>query len=152
MKFSAATILAVAASGVAATAKGNVTYVTEVVDTYVTYCPEPTELTLGGKTYTVTKPQTITITNCGCTVTKPVITTSAVVCKDCPKPTAPVVPPPAKNGTTLIPGKPTTAPGAAPPATTPTGKPSVPASGAGKVAALSGAGLAGIVGLAAFIL
>jgi hypothetical protein len=128
-------------------------YTTEVVDTYVTYCPEPTELTLGGKTYTITKAQTVTITNCGCTVTKPVITTSAVVCKDCPKPTHPVPAPP-KNGTTLVPGKPT-APGAVPPVATPTGgsgKPGVPASGAGKVAALSGAGLAGIVGLAAFIL
>lgn len=149
MKFSAATVLAAAAAGVAAHAKGNVTYVTEVVDTYVTYCPEPTELTLGGKTYTITEATTITIENCGCTVTKPVITTSAVVCHDCPEPAKPTHYAPPANGTVPVtPGKPTG--NAPPPASTPTGE--VPANAAGKVAALSGAGLAGIVGLAAFIL
>lgn len=76
MQFSIATIVA-AASVVAA--GSNVTYVTEVVDVYTTYCPEATTLTHGSKTYTVTAPTTITF-ECPCTVTKPVITTSAVVC------------------------------------------------------------------------
>ncbi|KAM5352481.1 hypothetical protein ACJ41O_005204 [Fusarium nematophilum] len=151
MKFAAALAVA-AAAGVSATAKSNVTYTTEVVEVYTTYCPGPTEITHGGKTYTITEATTLTITDCPCTITKPVITTSAVVCHDCPKP------PPAKGGnSTLVPvhptgeaGKPTQPEG---PAATPTGEApeEVPTAGAGKVAALSGAGLAAIVGLAAFL-
>jgi len=52
MKFSAAAVLAVAAG---AHAWSNVTYTTEVVTEVVTYCPEPTEITYGGTTYTVTE-------------------------------------------------------------------------------------------------
>ncbi|KAF5697569.1 putative clock-controlled 6 (CCG-6), partial [Fusarium globosum] len=99
-----------------------------------------------------------TITDCPCTVTKPVITTSAVVCHDCPAP-------PAHHGnnSTLVPVYPTGKPGhggesgkpgspAGPGATPTAGAPSeVPTAGAGKVAALSGAGLAAVVGLAAFL-
>ncbi len=48
----------------------NVTTVTEVVDKYVTYCPEPTHLTFNNKTYTVTEACTYTITDCPCTVTR----------------------------------------------------------------------------------
>lgn len=79
MKFSAAAVIA-AAAGVSAGYAKNVTYTTEVVDVYTTYCPEPTKITHGGKTYTITEATTFTITDCPCTVTKPVITTSAVVC------------------------------------------------------------------------
>ncbi|PNP77145.1 hypothetical protein FNYG_09445 [Fusarium nygamai] len=154
MKF--ATALAFAA-GVAAHAK-NVTYTTEVVTAYTTYCPGPTEIVHGDKTYTVTKATTLTITDCPCTVTKPVITTSAVVCHDCPAP-------PAHHGnnSTMVPVYPTGKPGhggesgkpgspAGPGATPTAGVPSeVPTAGAGKVAALSGAGLAAVVGLAAFL-
>ncbi|KAF5967995.1 clock-controlled 6 (CCG-6) [Fusarium coicis] len=148
MKF--ATALAFAA-GVAAHAK-NVTYTTEVVTAYTTYCPGPTEIVHGDKTYTVTKATTLTITDCPCTVTKPVITTSAVVCHDCPAP-------PAHHGnnSTMVPVYPTGKPGkpgspAGPGATPTAGAPSeVPTAGAGKVAALSGAGLAAVVGLAAFL-
>jgi hypothetical protein len=39
-------------------------YVTEVVTAYTTYCPEPTEITHAGETYTVTEATTLTITNC----------------------------------------------------------------------------------------
>jgi len=150
MKFSVAAVIA-AAAGASAAAAGNVTYVTEVVDVYTTYCPAATEITQGGKTYTVTKPTTLTITDCPCTITKPVITTSAVVCKDCAKPSI------KGNNSTFIPVVPTGSSGAksTPAASTPTGKGSspskVPTAGAGKVAALSGAGLAAIVGLAAFL-
>ncbi|KAF5233819.1 hypothetical protein FANTH_12423 [Fusarium anthophilum] len=141
MKF--ATALAFAA-GVAAHAK-NVTYTTEVVTAYTTYCPGPTEIVHGDKTYTVTEATTLTITDCPCTVTKPVITTSAVVCHDCPAP-------PAHHGnnSTMVPVYPTGKPGHG--ATPTAGAPSeVPTAGAGKVAALSGAGLAAVVGLAAFL-
>ncbi|KAI8669331.1 hypothetical protein NCS57_00747900 [Fusarium keratoplasticum] len=150
MKFAAALAFA---AGVSAYAKGNVTYTTEVVTAYTTYCPGPTEITHGGKTYTITEATTLTITDCPCTITKPVITTSAVVCHDCP------APPPAKGGnSTFVPVVPTgTAPGKPGkpegPVATPTGgaPEEVPTAGAGKVAALSGAGLAAVVGLAAFL-
>ena len=79
MKFAVAAVLA-AAAGASAGYAGNVTVITEVVDQYTTYCPEPTEITHGDKTYTVTEPGTITITDCPCTVTKPVETTTEVVC------------------------------------------------------------------------
>ncbi|KAF4493627.1 clock-controlled 6 (CCG-6) [Fusarium agapanthi] len=154
MKFATALTFA---AGVAAHAK-NVTYTTEVVTAYTTYCPGPTEIVHGDKTYTVTEATTLTITDCPCTVTKPVITTSAVVCHDCPAP-------PAHHGnnSTMVPVYPTGKPGhggesgkpgspAGPGATPTAGAPSeVPTAGAGKIAALSGAGLAAVVGLAAFL-
>ncbi|KAK2034659.1 mmc protein [Colletotrichum zoysiae] len=142
MKFSAAALV-LAATG--ALAHKNVTYVTEVVSSYTTYCPAATVITHGDKTYTVTSATTLTITDCPCTVTKPVITSSIVKCDNCAAPT--------KNGTvpiaTPVISKPTI------PATgaiTPTKPASVPTAGAGKAAALSGAGLAGVLGFAAFVL
>jgi hypothetical protein len=81
MKYSVAAIVAAAATGAMAGAH-NGTVVTEVVDVYVTYCPEPTEITHGDKTYTVTAPTTLTITDCPCTITRPVIPTTSVVCHD----------------------------------------------------------------------
>lgn len=60
-----------------------VKYTTEVVNQYTTYCPGPTQITYGTKTYTVTAPTTLTITDCPCTVSKPVFTTSAVKCSTC---------------------------------------------------------------------
>ncbi|KAJ4124945.1 hypothetical protein NW768_009286 [Fusarium equiseti] len=157
MKFAAALAFA---AGVAAHAK-NVTYTTEVVTAYTTYCPGPTEIVHGDKTYTVTEATTLTITDCPCTVTKPVITTSAVVCHDCPtgQPGKPGHPGQGHNST-MVPVYPTGKPGhggegdhpAGPGATPTAGSPSeVPTAGAGKVAALSGAGLAGMVALAAFL-
>ncbi|KAH7149366.1 hypothetical protein B0J13DRAFT_524006 [Dactylonectria estremocensis] len=137
MKFAAATILAAVAG---ASAASNVSYVTEVVDVYTTYCPAATEITHGGKTYTVTEATTLTITDCPCTITKPVIATSSVICHDCghSNSTVPAV----------IPSTTSTGSYATPTGSTPS---EVPASGAGKVAALSGAGLAALVGLAAFL-
>jgi hypothetical protein len=52
MKFSAAVILAAASS---AMAFSNVTYTTEVVTAYTTYCPAPTTLVYSDKTYTITE-------------------------------------------------------------------------------------------------
>ncbi|KAI1056627.1 hypothetical protein NW752_001047 [Fusarium irregulare] len=162
MKFAAALAFA---AGVAAHAK-NVTYTTEVVTAYTTYCPGPTEIVHGDKTYTVTEATTLTITDCPCTVTKPVLTTSAVVCHDCPQPGKPTGHagqpghPGQGHNSTMVPVYPTGKPGhggegdhpAGPGATPTAGSPSeVPTAGAGKVAALSGAGLAGMVALAAFL-
>lgn len=48
----AAAVLALAA---AVSAHNNVTYVTEVVDVITTYCPEPTTITYGTETITVTE-------------------------------------------------------------------------------------------------
>ncbi|KAL4725345.1 hypothetical protein ACLX1H_007492 [Fusarium chlamydosporum] len=158
MKFAAALAFA---AGVAAHAK-NVTYTTEVVTAYTTYCPGPTEIVHGDKTYTVTEATTLTITDCPCTVTKPVLTTSAVVCHDCgdkPKPGKPTAGHPGMgHNSTMVPVYPTGSHGgegshpSGPGATPTAGSPSeVPTAGAGKVAALSGAGLAAVVGLAAFL-
>lgn len=56
MQFSTLAIFAAAALGVSATRPaGNVTVVTEVLTALTTYCPEPTQITYGDHTYTVTK-------------------------------------------------------------------------------------------------
>lgn len=81
MKFSAVAVLAAATGAIAY--PGNVTVITEVVESYVTYCPSPTTISHGSSTWTVTEPTTITITDCPCTITKPIITTSSVVCNTC---------------------------------------------------------------------
>lgn len=125
MKFVAALAFA---AGVAAHAK-NVTYTTEVVTAYTTYCPGPTEIVHGDKTYTVTEATTLTITDCPCTVTKPVHTAPVEVCKTCnvtvPKPPTPSAP-------------------------APTGgiKPTTPPPVVAGAAKLSGAGLAAVLGAA----
>ena len=48
-------VAASAALVAGANAWGNVTYTTEVVTAYTTYCPKPTQVVHGAKTYTVTK-------------------------------------------------------------------------------------------------
>lgn len=52
MKFSAAAVFAFATGALAY--PGNVTVVTEVVESFVTYCPSPTTITYGSSTITVT--------------------------------------------------------------------------------------------------
>ncbi|KAG4442791.1 hypothetical protein IFR05_001737 [Cadophora sp. M221] len=47
-------------------------WTTETVTKFTTYCPEPTTLVYNHKTYTATKDEVLTITNCPCTITKPV--------------------------------------------------------------------------------
>lgn len=136
MKFSVAAVAAAAVAGVSA-GYSNVTYTTEVVTALTTYCPEPTQITHGGKTYTITKATTLTITDCPCTVSKPVYTSKVVECKTCNQ-TSPVKPPPVATtpvGTGSF---------------TPTKPPvTVPTAGAGKAAALSGAAvLAAIAAIA----
>ncbi|KAH7123036.1 hypothetical protein EDB81DRAFT_813472 [Dactylonectria macrodidyma] len=60
--------------GAPANTTGGVVYTTEVVTSLTTYCPAATTLTYGDKTYTVTEATTLTITDCPCTVSKPVYT------------------------------------------------------------------------------
>ncbi|KAL6914390.1 hypothetical protein FSST1_012150 [Fusarium sambucinum] len=72
-------------------AYGNGTqYTTEVVTAITTYCPAPTTLTYGDKTYTVTKETTLTITDCPCTISHPL------------KPTKPIIPVPPPVYTTEV--------------------------------------------------
>jgi hypothetical protein len=149
MQYSVAAVLALAASTAAASyTNGTVVYTTEVHTAYTTVCPASTELTFNGVTYTATASTTLTITNCPCTIVKPV-TTSSVVAAPSP---APVYP----NGTTPA----ATTAAAAPPAVgtgvvvpAPSATPStISASSGNKAFAFSGASLAGLLGLAAYIL
>lgn len=147
MKFSVAAVVA-AAAGVSAQ-YSNVTYTTEVVTALTTYCPVATQITQGGKTYTVTSATTLTITDCPCTISKPVYTSKVVECKTCNQTSYAVSPPPQPTG----PAAPANPPPAGTGSFTPTKPPaSVPTAGAGKAVALSGAGLAGLVGIVALAL
>ncbi|KAI2473271.1 hypothetical protein F4781DRAFT_427684 [Annulohypoxylon bovei var. microspora] len=153
MKF---TIAAVAlAAGVSASypASNATQYTTEIVTSYETYCPGPTQITYGTNTYTVTEATTLTITDCPCTISKPVYTTSSVACTTCTTPAAPVyptsapAPPVYLNSTTAATTPSSVYPTGSVPGTSTTAT-TIPTAGAGKAAALSGAGLAGLLGLA----
>ncbi|KAI1107138.1 hypothetical protein F4804DRAFT_298693 [Jackrogersella minutella] len=151
MKFSIAAV-AFAAGVSASYPAGNATYTTEVVTSYETYCPGPTQITYGTNTYTVTEATTLTITDCPCTISKPVYTTSSVACSTCTSaptyPTSAPAPPPVYPNSTAPAVTPSSVyPTGGVPGTT-TSATSIPTAGAGKVAALSGAGLAGLLGLA----
>jgi len=147
MRFSTAVSALAAASSVSAYAYTNGTEftTTEVVTSYTTFCPSPTEIVEGGKTYTVTEATTLTITDCPCTIVKPVTTSSIPT-------SAPVY----ANSTSAA-TKATTASGTVSVATsagtsaTASSSP-ITASSGNKAATLSGAALAGLVGLAAFVL
>jgi len=160
MQFSAVTVLALAGAASASYGYQNATttsapavvYTTETYTSLKTICTEATQLTYNGVTYTATASQTLTITNCPCTVVKPV-TVSSYVAVPTTAPVAPVYP--TSNGTAPVyPAKPTTtAVGTTSAYATGTPKPTtVPTSGANKAFALSGASLAGLLGLAAYIL
>jgi len=152
MQFKVASILALAATVSASYPAGNVSYTTEVVTAFTTVCPEATQLSYNGQTYTVSESTTLTITNCPCTISKPVYMTSSVVCSTCSaaptstpvfyNTTAPVVPASTPVGTVGV----TTYPASTPTPSTPT------VNGAGNAIAVSGAGLAGLLGLAAYLL
>jgi hypothetical protein len=69
-----ASCLAAAAAAAATTGKftnETIHYTTQVVTAYTTYCPVPTTISHGNKTYTVTEATTLTITDCPCTITSP---------------------------------------------------------------------------------
>ncbi|OTA70237.1 hypothetical protein K449DRAFT_393247 [Hypoxylon sp. EC38] len=159
MKFSVAAVAFAAGVSASYPAANATQYTTEVVTSYETYCPGPTQITYGTNTYTVTEATTLTITDCPCTISKPVYTTSSVSCATC-APSAPSVPSSAPVYPTSVPAVPvypnSTAPVNTPTQAYPTGgapgtqtsATSIPTAGAGKAAALSGAGLAGLLGLA----
>lgn len=142
MKFSAA-VLALA---VGANAFKNVTYTTEVVTAITTFCPEPTTVEYGGTTYTITEATTLTITDCPCTIKKPVTTISSVVCHAGAGSCAPAY----HNSTAPAPVEPTKTPIGTISQPVPT-KSALPTAGAGKLA-LSGGALAGVLGFAALAL
>lgn len=86
MRFSIATVFAFASTISAAyntTNDHSTVYITEVHTAYTTFCPSSTELVYNGVTYTATESTTITITNCPCTVVKPVVTSTSVFCLTC---------------------------------------------------------------------
>jgi len=119
-----------------------VDYVTDVVTSYTTYCPYATTLTYNSQTYTITEATTLTVTNCPCTIIKPVTTSSVVYCSTC-APTYPVY------NTTAVK---TSAVGTTSKYATSTPTPStITTSGANRFA-LSGASLAALLGVAAFVL
>ncbi|TVY27862.1 Cell wall protein [Lachnellula hyalina] len=71
---------------------GNVSYVTTSVTAYTTVCPAATTLVQGNQTYTATASQTLTITNCPCTVSYPVSSVStSYLTTYCPSSTTVVV-------------------------------------------------------------
>jgi len=151
MQYSAAAVLALAATASAyAYSNETVSYTTEVHTAYTTVCPASTELTFNGVTYTATASTTLTITNCPCTIVKPV-TTSSYVAVPTSAPAAPVY---ANTTTPAAPVYPTkSAVGTTSAAATVTPTPStITASGANKAFAFSGASLAGLLGLAAYLL
>jgi len=69
---------------------------TEIVETLTTYCPVPTTVVQGTKTYTVTEPTTLIITECPCTktttvpetATQYITSTFEILTTYCPSPTA----------------------------------------------------------------
>ncbi|KAA8571453.1 hypothetical protein EYC84_001453 [Monilinia fructicola] len=101
MQFSTVAIISALAAAVSANGNYSTTvsavWVTDVVTSFTTVCPAATTLSYNGVTYTATENQTVTITNCPCTVSKPVYTTSTVICNTCTTAptTAPVVSGPA---------------------------------------------------------
>ncbi|KAF2198486.1 hypothetical protein GQ43DRAFT_434228 [Delitschia confertaspora ATCC 74209] len=157
MRFSVAAAAALVAGASAHYNQTAPAYVTEVVTAYTTYCPAPTEIVHGSETYTVTEATTLTITNCPCTITKPaspstpvVVPTSAPVAPSSGAPVVPVVPSgapaPYPNGTTPAYTPPAVGTGSA------TGAPPKFTGAANKAFAASGAGLAAVFGVVAYVL
>ncbi|SPN97416.1 uncharacterized protein DNG_00930 [Cephalotrichum gorgonifer] len=145
MQFAVA--FAVAAASVVSASKlasnETVSYTTEVVTQYTTYCPNPTTITDGDNVITVTEPTIVTITHCpgGCTIEKPCTTSTVVECEDCEEPTyAPEPTVPASNATAT--------PTGSYPEPTPEEEEPVIAG----AATLVGSGLAAFAGLVAFVL
>lgn len=58
----------------------NPVYTTTVVTAITTYCPAPTTMVHAGKTYTITKATTLTITDCPCTISVPVYVKTSTSC------------------------------------------------------------------------
>jgi len=137
MQFSVVALAAFAATA-AAWSNGTV-YTTEVLTAYTTVCPAATSFSINGVTYTVTESTTLTITNCPCTIVKPV-TTSSVVATTTPYANTTTTAVKTSVGTTSVKASATPTPS------------TITTSGANKAFALSGASLVGLLGLAAYVL
>jgi len=138
MQFGKLAVVAGLAASVSAWA--NETWVTTTVSVLTTVCPVATSMTFNGVTYTATASQTITITNCPCTVSYKPTVTPVVYCSSCPVST------PAYVNTTVAA---TTPVGTVSPVTT--AKPAFTGA-ANRAVAGSAAGLAGLLGAAAYFL
>ncbi|PQE23963.1 hypothetical protein CJF32_00006775 [Rutstroemia sp. NJR-2017a WRK4] len=146
------------------TATPSAVWVTDVVTSFTTVCPVATSFSFNGVTYTATESETVTITNCPCTVSKPVYTTSSVICSTCTgaPTTATVIPssaPVYPNGTVATSATSVaTSKGsvgttsAAGSSATPSGTTPIISNSGNRVLAFSGASLAGLLGVAAYIL
>ncbi|KAM3074638.1 hypothetical protein ACMFMG_008066 [Clarireedia jacksonii] len=177
MHFSTIAVASAVAAVVSAngnhTATPSAVWVTDVVTSFTTVCPAATSFAFNGVTYTATESETVTITNCPCTVSKPVYTTSSVICSTCTgaPTTATVVPssaPVYPNGTVATGATTGAATGATSVATskgsvgttsaaagssaTPSGTTPIISNSGNRVLAFSGASLAGLLGVAAYIL
>jgi len=151
MQFSTLAVVSALAAAASANYNGTVVYTTEVHTAYTTVCPASTELTFNGITYTATASTTLTITNCPCTIVKPVTTSSVVYCNTCAPVSTPVyanTTVPATTAAYTSKGSVGTTSVKVTPSATPT---TIASSGADKLA-LSGASLAGVLGLAAYFL
>jgi len=144
MQLSYATVAAALVATVAAS-NSTAVWVTDVVTAYTTVCPAATQLTFNGVTYTATKSQTITITNCPCTVSKlaTVAPVSTVATSKAPVYVNSTVPAVTVSASKTAVG--TTSAAVTAPAASFTGA-------ANRAVVGSAAGLAGLLGLAAYIL
>jgi hypothetical protein len=151
MQFTVVALAALATVAAAGSTNETVVYTTEVHTAYTTVCPEATSLTFNGVTYTVSESTTLTITNCPCTIVKPITTSSVVAPSSTPvyantttvATSAPVVPYSTTKtavGTTSVKASATPTPS------------TIAASSGNKAFAFSGASLAGVLGLAAYFL
>jgi len=163
MKFAATSLLVAGASasiiggyGAPAPAPKNMTsaipvYVTEVVSAYTTFCPVATEITWADKTYTVSKPTTLSLPKWTYTHAYapssvpyvPVVSTTPVAPV---VPTTPAAPYVYHNATTPV----VVAPSAS--YTTSSGPIQATANAASNAFAASGAALAGVFGAVAYLL
>ena len=108
--------------------KGGDSWTTDVVTAYTTYCPEATEITHGGQTWTATEATTLTVCPGGCTVSSPVAWTTTPVAYTTPVESSPVESTPVVYTTAPTTWETSVAPPptSAPPAPYPVGNTTVP--------------------------
>ncbi|KAF3897402.1 GPI anchored serine-threonine rich protein [Trichophyton interdigitale] len=176
----AAAMASLASASIMGTGSPMPSVITEVMTNYETYCPQATSFTYGTQTYTMTAPGTLTFTE-PCTITRTITSSTVTECSSCPT-TAPTTAPtvaPTSAPTGGVPGTGAPVPVPAPtggstsiytPPTYPNSTAQAPpmgtASGTGVITAPlptytgaashavvgAGAGLAGLLGLAALLL
>ena len=129
-----ASAVAVAVSAQNSTATTDpIDWIVDVVDSFPTVCPTATVIDYKGVKYPCAENETITITNCPCEVRRPVYAVPSVSCNNC----------------TIPPGS---AGDGIPSGNNSTTTPPLVTNSANRALALSGASLAGLLGIAAFLL